>query len=225
MIYTIGRRIKATVTAGTYYGTITNCVAAGAPIVTTITVIGDLAYTLDAGLSAVWTGIISPVLSGTPYQIPIGGVIPWFKSLGGCPALPYGWAECDGSIINDVLSPLNGSTLPNINGSGYFVRGAATSGTIQASQNLAHIHTLTDDGTSPIVHVHKNGDISVSMLGYTIDGSGNPTTIGGAGANGYDGIAAFVNVSDLSPHMSAVSSGGAESRPINISAVFIMRIK
>ncbi len=172
LVYTVGRRIKATVTAGTIYGTISNVAAAGSPTVTTVTVLWDLSYALDSGLSAVWTGIISPIASGTPYQIPIGGIIDWYPIITGVPALPYGWIQCDGQTLTDPLSPMNGQAIPNLNGAAAgadtfsngkiapYTRGDAVSGTYSADAVKAHNH-----GTSAITaatHTHGPGSLSTN---------------------------------------------------------------
>ena len=65
--------------------------------------------------------------------VPIGCIIPWLKSFVGVPTLatqnvPTIFLECDGSVISDSDSPLNGQTLPNLNGDHRFVRGNSTSG-------------------------------------------------------------------------------------------------
>ena len=60
-----GLRLKASVTAGTIYGTVVNAVAGGGPVVTTVTVIWD-SGSLDAGLSAIYYGILSPVNPSLP---------------------------------------------------------------------------------------------------------------------------------------------------------------
>jgi len=54
-VFTIGRRIKATVTAGTVYGTITG---SSFGVITTVTVVMD-SGALDAGLSAISFGLLS----------------------------------------------------------------------------------------------------------------------------------------------------------------------
>lgn len=56
--FPIGTRLKATVTAGTIYGTVTASATGGAPLATTVTVLWD-SGALDAGLSAIYTGIIT----------------------------------------------------------------------------------------------------------------------------------------------------------------------
>lgn len=175
LVYTIGRRIKATVTAGTIYGTITNVAAAGGPIVTTVTVLWDLAFALDAGLSDVWTGIISPIYSGTPYQVPLGAIFDWYKTMTGVPALPYGWEQCDGQTINDPLSPMNGQVMPNLNGAAggadtfangkiaVYMRGGATSGVYSADTVEAHAHGSS--AMTAATHNHGPGTLSTDDPG------------------------------------------------------------
>ena len=48
--------------------------------------------------------------------VPIGTVLPWVKNLAGVPALPVGWLECNGQVVADSQSPLDGETLPDLNG-------------------------------------------------------------------------------------------------------------
>ena len=64
----IGRRIKATVTAGTVYGTITNSAYAA---LTTVTVSLD-SGALDSGLSAVSYGLLSKTNQSVPYGLELG---------------------------------------------------------------------------------------------------------------------------------------------------------
>ena len=59
ILFIPGLRVKATVTAGTLYGTVSASVSGGGPVATTVTVVWD-SGSLDSGLSALWTGIISP---------------------------------------------------------------------------------------------------------------------------------------------------------------------
>src|ERR1041384_332729 len=59
---------------------------------------------------------------------PIGCVQAWLKDFPGVPGLPSSWAECNGQVLDDSASPLNGQTLPNLNGANRFLRGAGSSG-------------------------------------------------------------------------------------------------
>lgn len=71
--YTAGRRIKASVTAGTVFGTIISSVYT---TFTTVTVSMDLGSALDTGLSAVWYGLIESIATPASLHtqiIPISG--------------------------------------------------------------------------------------------------------------------------------------------------------
>lgn len=71
---------------------------------------------------------------------PIGSILAWAKSLAGVPNLAEGWVECDGSVLSDALSPLNGQTIPNLNGDNRFLRGNSTSGGTGGSATASHRH-------------------------------------------------------------------------------------
>ena len=73
-------------------------------------------------------------------DVPIGGIVAWLKTLSGVPNLAEGWVECDGATLVDALSPLNGQTIPNLNGGNRFLRGNSTSG--GTSGAATHNHTL-----------------------------------------------------------------------------------
>jgi len=66
--------------------------------------------------------------------IPIGGIIAWCKSFSGVPSLETQelqtlFVECDGSVLDDPDSPLDGQTIPDLNGANNrFLRGDSTSG-------------------------------------------------------------------------------------------------
>lgn len=75
-------------------------------------------------------------------DVPIGGVVAWVKSLSGVPNLAEGWVECDGSVLVDALSPLNGQTIPDLN-DGIFLEGRSTSGATGGSATMAHTHSMT----------------------------------------------------------------------------------
>jgi len=61
--FTVGRRVKATVTAGTVYGTIASAVFTA---LTTVTLSMDGVSVLDAGLSSVQLGLITPDNTSAP---------------------------------------------------------------------------------------------------------------------------------------------------------------
>lgn len=76
--------------------------------------------------------------------VPIGAIIPWLKSFTNVPTLitqglDTRFVECDGTVIADTDSPLNGETLPNLQG-GEFVKGNTTSGGTGGA--TTHSHTI-----------------------------------------------------------------------------------
>jgi len=81
---------------------------------------------------------IFPNIDSYNTSVPIGTILPWAKSLTGVPSgLPANFVECDGSVLSDAESPLNGTTIPNLNGSNYFLRGDSTSGGTGGSSTIA----------------------------------------------------------------------------------------
>ena len=96
-------------------------------------------------------------------DVPIGGIVPWAKTLSGVPNLAEGWVECDGAVLVDALSPLNGQTIPDLNGDNRFMRGASTSGGTGGSET--HNHTLNYD-MRPFA---ESGTSNYAADGTTID--------------------------------------------------------
>ncbi len=82
--------------------------------------------------------------------VPIGTVMPWLKNLPGVPSLKAGWVECNGQVLNDPDSSLNGQQIPNLNSENRFLRGSTTSGgtggeesvTLTINQMPSHNHIL-----------------------------------------------------------------------------------
>lgn len=89
-------RVKATCTAGTIYGSVTDSSAGGSPQVTTVTVAWD-SGSLDSGLSEIYTGIFSPVNSSVPssFGLVTGLVLPYAGT-----TAPTGWLLCYGQAIS-----------------------------------------------------------------------------------------------------------------------------
>jgi hypothetical protein len=165
--------------------------------------------------------------------VPVGAIIAWHKSMPGIPAtLPNNFHECDGSVISNVLSPMNGQTLPNLNSTGEFLRGGTTSGVAQSDQVKSHNHTQN-------AHSHASGTLA-GVLTNTYPGGGNTNIIGVGDYNGpalfasgsdhklYE-EAPFVTVSGTTASATATNNSSTagspdETRPVNMSVVWIMRI-
>lgn len=152
---------------------------------------------------------------------PVGSIVAWHPGLfpGGPPTLPVGWVRCDGQVLNDSESPLYGATVPNLNGQGRFLRGGNTSGALQDDRmqthkhlDSGHQHTFqrprwfgneTPDGVymfNPEAAVANSQqwttDVGNAQLGAPVDLDGNTT-----------------------------ARHGDETRPTNMSVVWIMRVR
>ena len=84
----------------------------------------------------------------------VGTMKPYSKSTTGVPAKSAFWVECAGGTVSDAESPLNGQTIPNVNGTTEatkrFIRGSTTSGTTGGTDTHSHSVPTTDvDGSGP----------------------------------------------------------------------------
>jgi hypothetical protein len=102
-------------------------------------------------------------------KTPVGTIVAWAKSLTGVPVLPAGWHECDGSVVSDVNSPLNGTTLPNLNsGTQRFLRGSTTSGTTGGADTVNPRDTTHDVGTTDTTGWYAKSSISILPSYYEV---------------------------------------------------------
>lgn len=89
--------------------------------------------------------------------VPVGGIIPFDKDLEASLQEEENFVPCDGRTINDSESPLDGLTIPNLNGDNRFLRGNSSTGatggadlvTLGSSEMPSHSHTT--DAISGIV--------------------------------------------------------------------------
>jgi hypothetical protein len=131
----------------------------------------------DANSSIIWNDVGIGI-------VPIGGVVAWLKTLTGCPALLPNWVECNGQVLSDGESPFNTQTIPNLNGAvsaglkGRFLRGNATSGDLEDSQNLQHNHSALHQASSQNSWGLGGGTLARS--------SGNTGNSGGSEARPYN---------------------------------------
>ena len=108
-----------------------------------------------------------------PILAPIGSIAAWLKSYANTPALPSGWVECNGQTLSDADSVYNGQDIPNLNGSNYFLRGNATSGTTGGTAThthstpvLSHVYTTVAFPGSGTTSCVKN-DLANHAAGTT----------------------------------------------------------
>ncbi len=142
-------------------------------------------------------------------QPPVGSIVAWHKNMGaGIPSLPDGWVECNGQVLSDSASVLNGQTIPNLNGASagvnspnlsgkytMFLRGGTTSGVGQDHMFQDHIHVV---GTS---YYNNTGGSSVGV------------------------VKSNSLISEYSTGSATNGNFGTETRPVNMSVVWIMRVK
>ena len=146
--------------------------------------------------------------------VPIGAILPWHKSLNGTPTLPVGWVECNGQTLNDTQSPLHGQVIPDLNGQALFIRGGATSGVFQADQMQSHAHL--DAG-----HIHPTHDTNHVNTPANVDFSPGEYGLYLSGTTG----TGKANLGNPSETTAGAARHGSETRPVNMSMVWIMRVK
>lgn len=185
--------------------------AAASPVLPTIaSTQKKLAHILiTAAMSAIVDADIIDARTETKNQTffgfePIGTIKAWHKSFTNTPQLKKGdaWKECDGTTIDDPESPYAGQTIPDLNGGARFLKGASTSGTLEASANKSHTHDIEG--------------------GYATPGGGAiPAYVWASPADAVTGLTlTTVNVT-----AKALTQGATDAVPKNMTVVWIMRIK
>ena len=129
-------------------------------------------------------------------QVPVWTILSWHKSMTWVPSLKDGWLECDGSVINDSESPMNWQTLPNLNWEARFLRWWAVSWIEQDSSVITDRQWYWD----PAYPILQNND-------WTINNFWTST---------------YMN--PLS-NVSSYTIRGHKIRPVNMSVVYIIKIK
>lgn len=144
---------------------------------------------------------------------PVGAIIAWDKSATGTPQiLSSNWVECNGQTLSDPGSPFNGQVIPNLNGAAaganspnlarkeqMFLRGGTTSSTGQDYDTKAHNHTYDAISSNVLNYIASGGSYAMPGAGTTVK---------------------LVYTTQNYP-----SSGGTETRPANMSVVWIKRVK
>ena len=136
-------------------------------------------------------------------HIPVGTIMAWHKSLTGTPALLTSWVECSGQVLSDSESVYDGVTIPDLNGEARFLRGSATSGSDQVDAFQGHHHNVPNLSQRVPNRTGNSGALDKNDGAFNTE---NATTIVTDGVNGTPRIA-------------------NETRPINMSVVWIIRVK
>jgi hypothetical protein len=137
----------------------------------------------------------------------VGSIIAWHRHLLGAdspiPGPPPGWVECNGQKLEDLESLLDGQTIPDLNGRGLFIRGNSISGEYQDDELKSHAHGV-------ITHTNNISESRWPEWG-AIDRGGEPY---------YPVPNPYVSAGNI-----IGDTGGAETRPANMSVVWIMKVK
>jgi hypothetical protein len=154
--------------------------------------------TRPINMSVIWA--MRSLLTG---GAPIGSIVAWHADLPGTSPLPTEWVRCDGQVLVDTNSPYDGQTIPDLNGRDRYLRGAPfTSGDLQDDAFQGHWHNASHN--AEILNVG-------SSYGQT---SGARDTV--------------ITISVLDPTTDLVNGDprtGSETRPINMSVVWVMKVR
>ncbi|MCP4137703.1 MAG: hypothetical protein GY754_42460 [bacterium] len=153
-------------------------------------------------------------------MVPVGTIMAWHKNGAGSSAVDFlsnNWVECNGQTIYDFGSHWNGKTVPDLNSSGRFLRGASTSGVFQEDATAVNGLFMGLGGE----HTHTVSDRHSGHDGYTPE----DVDSGGSNESGKNYYYTTRTTSESGSHDHALDSGDTETRPANMSVVWIIRIK
>jgi hypothetical protein len=170
------------------------------PRVTVDQAVADLQSSVNSQISQVKTDNQN-MMTVVSNSIPIGTIVAWHKNIGGTPALPTGWVECNGQTLSDSQSVYNGKAIPNLNGEGRFLRGSSSSGTTQ-EMDWKSFYVKSEQTT------YQHDAFVIPKSGWNT----NPGIYGGSWGVGQ-------------PNSLSFAFDDSEIRPKNMSVVWIMKVK
>lgn len=102
---------------------------------------------IQVGFSASTTSLMINIIQDD--RDAIGMIKSYHKSFTGIPAnnVSAFWVECSGQVLSDTESPLNGQTIPDLNGDNRFLRGNSTSGGEGGTENHQHETPFSGDSS------------------------------------------------------------------------------
>jgi microcystin-dependent protein len=152
---------------------------------------------------------------------PVGTILAWHKSAHNGAHIPDGWFECNGQtkVIDNRTY-----TVPNLNsggsgGTGLFIRGGAVSGVLQASALAKHKHAIA---ASRATVTDTEGNVMDRRQMYFSPPSAEIDHWRVSFPAGKHAFKSNMGVSI--PAHSSDDTGAEETRPENMSMVWIMRV-
>lgn len=160
--------------------------------------------------------------------LPVGVIMAWHRDLlpaDGSAALPPGWVACNGQTLDDEESPLHGIKIPELNqdagtkNGGYFLRGSLHSGDFQPDAMQSHTHTESRSGHRHSTQLGNNTGTGPDDWGaqHSDEHGGN----WGQAQSSY----AKVQLGDPTGSTGGNPRHGKETRPANMSVIWIMKVK
>jgi hypothetical protein len=171
--------------------------------------------TVASEVNANFDQLFTKVNDLAAFHPPIGTILAWHKSEGSTPGLPASgeWVECNGQTLNDLASPYHTHVIVNLNGDlaginspgqsakiAMFLRGGLTSGTGQQDAFQGHLHTV-----GPVPGAY---DAVVS-----------------GGSNAWSSTTSLNTSAPISDGTNGTPRTAGETRPVNMSVVWIMKVK
>jgi len=151
---------------------------------------------------------------------PIGSIIAWHKDFSNTPALPYGWVECNGQTLNDPGSPYHNQVIPNLNGD---PNGANSPGLSEKARMFLRGGTQSGNGENDAFQGHRHSISGNYNIAATCSDSGSDDRR--ADCTSY-GTAVSISIGDpTSDGTNGTPRTASETRPKNMSVVWIMRVK
>jgi microcystin-dependent protein len=105
-----------------------------------------------------------------PQSFTVGDIKPIITGFG---TIPTGWVYCNGQVLNDSASPIDGKTIPNLNGATYLVGGpVSTNGAAVGAASIS----LTKSNLPPVtLNAVISGTAGVPSGTVTIDAAQLPS--------------------------------------------------
>lgn len=126
--------------------------------------------------------MLSDLTAAVNAAVPVGTIIPFYDFNALVAFSPATWAYCDGSVIADAGSPINGQTLPDLSGRylvGFGTDGGgdidtaawatAAVGNAGHTVNLQHSHTVNSHSHTVDSHNHSSGTLQFKVFRYIND--------------------------------------------------------